>query len=171
MASLYQCPCSFCQQHWAAGQLRLLSGSHRVPQDVRRTSNLSLYEFQTEGSARLPTCTVASTLQSSYCTVTVGTSRLTLHTDSSPGRLDSHGLGHISDLQTYPICVHRIVDMFCSASTPCVALLQLLHHQLIVLVLRLQSCTSRTGCHATILLAMHSLLLHTSGEGVRLKDA
>ncbi len=69
-----------------------------MPQTVRHTSILSLYEFQTEGRARLPTCTVASTLQSSYCTVTVGISRLTLHTDSSPGCLYSLGLGHISDL-------------------------------------------------------------------------
>lgn len=35
--------------------------------------------------------------------------------------------------------------MLCSASTPRIALLELLHHQLIVLILRLQSCMSRTG--------------------------
>ena len=130
---------------WQVGQQGTLSCSqeHALPQIGKHTSILSLYEFQTEGRARLPTCTVASTLQSSYCTVTVGTSRLTLHTDNSPGRLDLRGLIHISDL------IHTSTDnrlaMLCSDSTPCIALLELLHHQLVVLVFRLQSCMSRTG--------------------------
>ena len=135
-----------------------------MPQDARRTSNLSLYEFQTEGSARLPTCTVASTLQFSYCTVTVGTSRLTLHT-IAPLAAWTRMAWATSQTFGNRTCVHRIVDMFCSANTPRIALLELLHHQLIVLVLCLQSCASRTGVMSLFYLPCIASLYVHQAEG------